>query len=60
MQAWDQVKVKVAGPFEGRAGVVLRFDVEKKVNTVKLDQIEGEAAAPEAQLYTDDELTRLN
>lgn len=37
MQVWDQVKVKAAGPFEGRAGVIVR--VVDGVAAVKLDEV---------------------
>jgi transcription antitermination factor NusG len=37
MQAWDQVKVKAPGAFEGQAGVILRYDAKTEIATVKLD-----------------------
>lgn len=52
MQAWNQVKVKATGSFEGKAGLVVRVDGE--VVTVKLDDV------PEPQNFVANELQLLD
>lgn len=37
MQAWDQVKVIVDGPFKDQAGLVVRSDAKAEIASVKLD-----------------------